>query len=82
MTAIRVSFFAKVTGAVVDFSGGSDKSGGFLSPNMSISALSKLQGPVGGDLNDIKNLSFKAEQFFKALDGIQPPKIFGVIDIF
>ena len=74
--------FAKVTGAVVDFSGGSDKSGGFLSPNMSISALSKLQGPVGGDIADIKNLSFQAEKFFKALDGIQPPKIFGVIDIF
>jgi hypothetical protein len=74
--------FAKVSGAVVDFSGGSDKSGGFLSPNMSISALSKLQGPVGGELADIKNLSFQAAKFFKALDGIQPPKIFGVIDIF
>ena len=74
--------FAKVTGAVVDFSGGSDKSGGFLSPNMSISALSKLQGPVGGDLNDIKNLLFKADQFFKAPNGLKPPKIFGVIDIF
>ncbi len=76
------SVFAKVTGAVVDFSGGSDKSGGFLSPNMSISALSKLQGPVGGVMADIKNLSFKADQFFKALDGIKPPKMFGVIDIF
>lgn len=74
--------FAKVTGAVLDFSGGSDKSGGFLSPNMSISGLSKLQGPMGGDISDIKNLSFKADQFFKALDGIQSPKIFGVIDIF
>ena len=74
--------FAKVTGVVVDFSGGSDKSGGFLSPNMSVSALSKLQGPVGGELADNKNLSFKAEQFFKTLDGIQPPKIFGVIDMF
>ena len=74
--------FAKVTDAVVDFSGGSDKSGGFLSPNMSVSALSKLQGPVGGDLSDIKNLVFKADQFFKALNGIKPPKIFGVIDIF
>ena len=76
------SVFAKVTGAVVDFSGGSDKSGGFLSPNMSISALSKFQGPVGGDLADIKNLVFKAESFFKAIGGIQAPKIFGVIDIF
>ena len=74
--------FAAVSGAVVDFSGGSDKSGGFLSPNMSISALSRLQGPVGGDLADIKNLSFKAEKFFKELNGIKPPKIFGVIDIF
>jgi len=74
--------FAKVTGGVVDFSGGSDKSGGFLSPNMSVSALSKLQGLVGGDLNDNKNLVFKADQFFKALNGIKPPKIFGSIDIF
>lgn len=76
------SVFARVTGAVVDFSGGTDKSGGFISPNMSINALSKLQGPVGGDLADIKNLTFKAEKFFKALDGLQPPKIFGVIDLF
>jgi len=74
--------FAKVSGAVVDFSGGSDKSGGFLSPNMSVNGLSKLQGPVGGDIADIKNLVFKADQFFKALDGLTPPKIFGVIDIF
>ena len=41
--------FARViSSSVVDFSGGSDKAGGFMVPNMSISGLSNLQGPVSG----------------------------------
>lgn len=74
--------FAKVADAVVDFSGGSDKAGGFLSPNMAISALSKLQGPVGGEVNDIKNLTFNPDKFFEALEDFPVAKIFGVIKIF
>ncbi len=74
--------FASVADAVVDFTGGSDKSGGFLSPNMGINALSKLQGPVGGKINDLKNLVFKPLEFFEALDNLPVAKIFGVINLF
>lgn len=74
--------FARVSGAEVDFSGGSDKAGGFITPNMSVTALSKLQGPVGGNLADCKNLVFNAKSYFEALSKFPSAKIFGVIDIF
>jgi hypothetical protein len=76
--------FAKVSNAALDFSsGGTDKSGGFISPNMTITGLSKLQGPIGGDIEDLKNLVFKASKFFENLGDFHPSaKIFGVIDIF
>lgn len=75
--------FASVSqGGKVDFSGGADKSGGFLSPNMQITALSRLQGPVGGAIDDISNMIFKASEFFKALDNLPVAKIFGAIEIF
>jgi hypothetical protein len=76
------SVFAKVNDAVVDFSNGSDKAGGFLSPNMSITALSKLQGPLGGKMSDNKDLKFNPDDFFKALEAFPVAKIFGVIKIF
>ena len=57
--------FARVISKnVVDFSGGSDKAGGFLTPNMSVSGLSKLQGPVNGSLDNLKKLEFIPEDFF------------------
>ncbi len=74
--------FARVADAVLDFSGGSEKAGGFVSPNMAISALSKLQGPVGGVIDDLKNLMFLPDQFFKVMDSFPVAKIFGVIKIF
>lgn len=75
--------FAKVTSAPkVDFSGGSDKSGGFMSPNMTITALSRLHGPVGGNIDDISNMVFKAADFFKEMGDMKIAKIFGAIDIF
>ena len=75
--------FARVISeSVVDFSGGSDKAGGFLVPNMSISGLSKLQGPVSGALNDMKDLKFIPEEFFAAFENLPVAKIFGVIEIF
>jgi len=75
--------FARVISSnVVDFSGGSDKAGGFLTPNMSVSGLSKLQGPVSGNLDDMKDLMFIPDEFFKAFEDLPVAKIFGVIDIF
>jgi hypothetical protein len=75
--------FARVVSeSVIDFSGGSDKSGGFLTPNVAISGLSKLQGPVSGKLEDLMDLKFIPTDFFKALEDLPAAKIFGVIDIF
>ncbi|HPT15053.1 MAG TPA: hypothetical protein PK796_09715, partial [Bacteroidales bacterium] len=75
-------FAAVKQGGKVDFTGGADKSGGFLSPNMQITALSRLMGPVGGAIDDISNMVFKAADFFKALDNLPVAKIFGAIEIF
>ncbi len=75
-------FAAVKQGGKVDFTGGADKSGGFLSPNIQITALSRLQGPVGGAIDDISNMIFKASEFFKALDNLPVAKIFGAIEIF
>ncbi|MBT3383343.1 MAG: hypothetical protein HN778_16020 [Prolixibacteraceae bacterium] len=75
--------FARViSDSVVDFSGGSDKSGGFMVPNMAVSGLSKLQGPVSGNLDDLKDLLFIPDDFFKAFEDLPVAKIFGVIEIF
>lgn len=75
--------FARVTSNnVVDFTGGSDKAGGFLAPNMGISGLSKLQGPISGKLDDLKDLKFIPKEFFEAFDDLPVGKIFGVIKIF
>ena len=75
------SIFARVANAVLDFSEGTESSGGFLSPNMPINALSKLQGAVGGKLDDLKAMRFNPESVFKALDHLPTAKIFGAIDL-
>ena len=74
--------FAGVEGATVDFTGGSDKSGGFAAPNMGITGLSKIQGPIGGKIEDMMNLNFNPDEFFKAMENLPVAKIFGVIEIF
>ena len=77
------SVFARViSDNVVDFSGGSDKSGGFLLPNISVSGLSKLQGPVSGNIDNLKGLKFIPNDFFKEFNDLPVAKIFGVIEIF
>lgn len=75
------TIFASVKDAAVDFTGGSDSSGGFLTPNMPINALSKLQGVVAGELADLKILNFKPANVFKELDNLPLGKIFGVIKL-
>ena len=73
--------FASVAEAAVDFTGSGDKSGGFITPNMSITGLSKLQGPIGGNINNMMDLNFIPEDFFNVLGNLPLPKIFGAIDI-
>ncbi len=84
--------FAKLAGAVdVDFAGASsgDKSGGLITPNFSIKGLSRLLGPVSGDLGamigsvpspgKIANGQFDPAEFFSTAFG--KAKILGGITL-
>ncbi|UMB59336.1 hypothetical protein MHL31_09610 [Lutibacter sp. A80] len=85
--------FASVLDTFVDFSGGSGSSGGFITPNMSITALSKLEGAIGGKLDELKELKFSPASVFgnvddvgnsidtDRLDDLPLGKIFGVISL-
>lgn len=69
--------FAKLLDAAgVDFNGSGSKTGGSLSPNFSITGLSKTLGAVGGKLEDLQNMKFDPEAFFD-----EGAKLFGVIGL-
>ena len=59
----------------VDFS--SDKAGGFATPNMSVSTLTRSLGPLAGKVQDALLDEFKPEEFFKK--GLA--KLFGSFDL-
>lgn len=64
----------------LDFNSQGDRSGGLAKPNMAISGLSRLMGPVAGEASDLSNLAkgtLDPQAFFGALDA----KIFGVINL-
>ncbi|TKG90463.1 hypothetical protein EYV94_23960 [Puteibacter caeruleilacunae] len=75
-------FASLISGAALDFSGGTDSSGGFAAPNTAIKSLSKLQGPIGGTVDKMKDLDFDPEEFFGSLVNMPMAKLFGVINIF
>jgi hypothetical protein len=60
----------------VNFNGNSNKTGGSLAPNFGITALSKTLGAVGGNVNELKNMTFNPESFFDS-----SAKLFGVIEL-
>jgi hypothetical protein len=69
--------FAKlIDAAKVDFNGSGNKTGGSLSPNFSITGLSKTFGAVGGDINQLKGMNFDPAKFFDS-----SAKLFGVIEL-
>ncbi|NOU58646.1 hypothetical protein [Marinifilum caeruleilacunae] len=75
--------FAKVLDNLkADFSGGSDKSGGFMSPNTQLTSLSKLKGPMGGAVDKLQNLEFDPAEFFASAGDMPVAKLFGVVSIF
>jgi len=75
--------FAKVLGNLkADFSGESDKSGGFMSPNTQVTSLSKLKGPLGGAVDKMQDLDFDPIEFFGSPGDMPVAKLFGVISIF
>jgi hypothetical protein len=71
---LEISFSKKVNKP-----GKADKSGGIVTPNMSITTISKRQGPMGGtDADFEKNAKFKPNLYFSAaLDA----KILGSINL-
>jgi len=78
----RGEVFAQLMDALpLDFSATSqgDKVGGLITPNMVISGLSRLTGPVGGDLNKILQGEFDPKEFFKGV--LNEAKILGGITL-
>ena len=62
----------------VGFSSQGDRSGGIVTPDLSLSGLSRITGPVSGDVNTAANGSFTPSAWFGALAGA---KLFGVLKL-
>ena len=56
-------FAELISSKMLDFNGSGDKSGGMMNPNAGIKALSKLQGPIGGQVDKMANLDFDPTEF-------------------
>jgi hypothetical protein len=82
-------------GAPVDFSSHSDQSGGFLNPNLAITALSRAAGPVGGAVDmalgsptlgqaatNLAKGTFDPKDFFSTiLKSLSGAKVLGVFNL-
>jgi hypothetical protein len=67
----------------ISFTAGShgDRSGALLAPNMRMTGLSRLLGPVAGDLGNIGAIKFIPTDFFNDFNGALDIKLFGVIPL-
>src|SRR5207244_192216 len=75
-------FLELVTKSPMEFAGQGDRSGGFVTPSLNVSALSRLTGPIGGDPADAIGApgspgTFDPAKFF---DGVKA-KLFGVLKL-
>jgi len=61
----------------LDLSKDADKTGGLASPSINISGISRLLGPVGGNLDTIKSAAFTPSDFFSGISAM----LFGVIPL-
>ena len=69
----------KVEQLRVGFSGQADRSGGFVAPDMSLSGLSRVTGPVSGAIESAIAGDFEPSQWFGPLVG--DAKLFGVLEL-
>lgn len=69
-------FAELVKSTAVNFNGSGNKTGGSLSPNFSITALSKSLGAIGGDVSQAQKMNFDPTKFFDS-----SAKLFGVIEL-
>lgn len=74
---------ANASVAALDFSRQSDRSGGFVMPNLRPTAWSRLAGPVSGVADDFRQGTFKPANAFPSsgLGGLPLPLIFGCIPL-
>jgi hypothetical protein len=73
--------FLEVLGSPpMDFAGQGDRSGGLVTPSLNVSGLSRLTGPMGGDLANAINppAGYSVGDFFA---GIAGAKLFGLIPL-
>ncbi|HEX7669492.1 MAG TPA: hypothetical protein VF395_07915 [Polyangiaceae bacterium] len=61
----------------IDFSKNSGKTGGFVAPSLDIAGLSRITGPVAGDLAKIASNTFDPTSFLSGLNA----KLFGVFNL-
>lgn len=61
----------------LDFSSQGDRSGGFVTPSIEISGLSRLTGPIGGDISHVESGQFKPSSYFQGISA----KLFGIISL-
>lgn len=73
--------FGTIDPVNLDFSAGSDKSGGFILPNASLTAVSKFMGPVAGSVSDAENMVFNPAAFFADNGSLAGAKLFGTIKL-
>jgi len=66
-----------IDGQGLDFSSCGQRSGGFVQPSLMPSGLSRLKGPVSGDLSKVAAGEFKPQDFFGSLS----PLLFGCIPL-
>jgi len=64
-------------GAALDFSKQGNRSGGFVQPNLAPSGISRLSGPISGNVDTFGAGSFNGTDFFSSLS----PLLFGCIPL-
>lgn len=70
-------FLEAVDKLPVSFLRNSERSGGFVAPSLDVTGLSRLAGPVAGDLTKIADNHFDPATFLDSIDA----KLFGVFDL-
>ena len=79
---LLLTLAAGETTVPVTFGEQTDRSGGFLSPNFEIAAVSRRIGPISGDPNgDAVDGTFNPSEFFANLIEDALPKLFGVFSL-
>lgn len=72
-------FLTLPTSAALDFAKQADRSGGFVAPSLSVTALSGSRGPIGGDVAQAMSGVMDPATFFGGLP--IPGKLFGAVPL-